>query len=65
LKIKYCAAREKTGSGFVHNQEIQYYTAGRLKNTPVENGNLLIQSFKEEYTDADILNKTVDASTHS
>lgn len=35
--------------GYVRNNELQYYTAGRLDNTVVKNGSLLIIGKKESY----------------
>ena len=39
--------------GFVRNHEAQYYTRERLENARVENGNLIIEGRKEEYTAPD------------
>ena len=39
-------------SGFVRNQEPQYYTIKRLENCRVENGMLVIEARKEEYPNA-------------
>ena len=36
--------------GFERNQEVQYYTRGRLENARVENGLLVIEGRKESYT---------------
>ena len=36
------AAKWGNEVGFIRNNELQYYTSGRLENTKVENGNLLI-----------------------
>ena len=35
-----------------HNDELQYYSAGRLENSRVENGRLIIQARKEKLTQA-------------
>lgn len=48
------------------NNELQYYTADRLKNARVENGNLIIEAHKEEfksrdYTSARLLTRNRDA----
>ena len=37
--------------GFLRNNELQYYTEGRSENARVENGMLVIEARKEEYTD--------------
>ncbi|UYQ95404.1 glycoside hydrolase family 16 protein [Chitinophaga horti] len=39
-------------TGFIRNQEPQYYTANRLENARVENGHLRIEARKEEYKGA-------------
>lgn len=39
-------------SGFVRNQETQYYTVKRLENCRVENGMLIIEARKEQYPNA-------------
>jgi beta-glucanase (GH16 family) len=39
-------------SGFVRNQEPQYYTVKRLENCRVENGMLIIEAKKEQYPNA-------------
>ena len=39
--------------GFVRNNELQYYTAGRLENARIEGGNLIIEAHKEPYLDAE------------
>jgi beta-glucanase (GH16 family) len=38
--------------GFVRNREPQYYTAGRLENTRVNDGNLIITAIKEDFSGA-------------
>ncbi len=38
--------------GFIRNNELQYYTSGRLENSVVENGNLLIIGRKESFESA-------------
>ncbi|BDD12750.1 hypothetical protein FUAX_51820 (plasmid) [Fulvitalea axinellae] len=38
--------------GFVRNKEAQYYTNARKENARVENGNLVIESIKEDYKGA-------------
>jgi beta-glucanase (GH16 family) len=35
--------------GFVRNRELQYYTAGRPQNARVENGQLIIESRREQF----------------
>jgi beta-glucanase (GH16 family) len=35
--------------GFVRNQELQYYTKGRMQNAVVENGMLVIEAGKEKF----------------
>lgn len=40
-------------TGFVRNKELQYYTKARLENVRVENGTLVIEGRKEEYTAPD------------
>jgi beta-glucanase (GH16 family) len=35
--------------GFIRNQELQYYTVGRLENARVENGHLIIEARKEPF----------------
>ncbi|MFH0919766.1 MAG: family 16 glycosylhydrolase [Fibrobacterota bacterium] len=39
-------------SGFVRNNELQYYTVARTENARVENGMLIIEGRKESYEDA-------------
>lgn len=39
-------------TGFVRNNEAQYYTAGRLENARVENGMLIIEARKERFENA-------------
>ena len=39
--------------GFVRNHEAQYYTQARKENARVENGTLIIEGRKEEYTASD------------
>lgn len=38
--------------GFIRNNELQYYTSGRLENAVVDNGNLLIIGRKEAFDSA-------------
>jgi len=38
--------------GFVRNNELQFYTSGRLENSVVQNGNLLIIGRKEQFDSA-------------
>src|SRR5690606_1434013 len=35
--------------GFVRNQELQYYTRGRMENARVEGGHLVIEARREPY----------------
>jgi beta-glucanase (GH16 family) len=35
--------------GLIRNNELQFYTRGRVENARVENGNLIIEGRKEEY----------------
>lgn len=49
-------------SGYIRNNELQYYTSRRLKNARVENGSLIIESHGEDfegyqYTSASLHNK--------
>lgn len=44
--------------GFIANQEKQYYTDS-LKNTRVENGNLIIEAHKEKIANKDFKNATI------
>ncbi|MCE5346187.1 MAG: glycoside hydrolase family 16 protein [Bacteroidales bacterium] len=39
--------------GFIRNKELQYYTSGRIENSKVRNGNLLIIGRKEQYKNAE------------
>ena len=39
-------------TGFIRNNELQYYTARRLENTVVKNGSLMIIGRKEQYKNA-------------
>lgn len=38
--------------GFIRNDELQYYTEGRLENARVENGHLIIEAHKESWKNA-------------
>ncbi len=48
-------------TGYIRNDELQYYTQARIKNTRVENGHLIIESYKEDYKEY----KYTSASLHS
>ncbi len=45
--------------GFIRNNELQYYTNGRLENAKVENGKLLIIGRKETYQTANYTSASV------
>jgi len=46
--------------GFIRNQEAQYYTEGRLENARVEDGCLVIESRKEDFTGANYTSASVN-----
>jgi beta-glucanase (GH16 family) len=46
--------------GFIRNQEVQYYTAGRPENARVEGGCLVIESRKEDYAGAKYTSASVN-----
>jgi beta-glucanase (GH16 family) len=43
----------KYETGFIRNNEAQYYTAGRAQNARVENGKLIIEARKEHFSNPD------------
>jgi len=47
-------------TGLIRNQEAQYYTAGRPENARVEDGNLVIESRKEDYAGAGYTSASVN-----
>jgi len=46
--------------GFVRNNEPQYYTEKRLKNARVEDGNLIITAYKEDYKGANYTSASIN-----
>lgn len=38
-------------TGYIRNDELQYYTKARIKNSRVENGHLIVESYKEDYNE--------------
>jgi len=49
--------------GYVRNNELQYYTSGRLENAKVENGSLLIIGRKESYMGANYTSASLTTDT--
>jgi len=46
--------------GFIRNRESQYYTRERLENCYVKDGNLVIESLKEKYKDAEYTSASIN-----
>lgn len=47
-------------TGFVRNKEKQYYTKARIENAYVTKGNLVIESKREKYKDADYTSASIN-----